>query len=169
MTSYRHYKEPRSHFLKNVVYKDPAGRLIIAVVRGELDASPVKIANILGCGDLRLAEEEDFERLQIQAGWVHSWGHDQSRRDVVYVGDESLRVSKNLIGGYKVATRDAFHVNYGRDFKCAWEGDIAQAQAGAKCKRCPDGYLKERRGIEARLAVQILTLLPGSSQRFFHR
>lgn len=144
----RHYKEPRSHFLKNVVYKDLIGRLIIAVVRGDLEASPVKIANILGCEDLRLAEEEDFERRQIQAGWVHSWGHDQGRGDVVYVGDESLRVSRNLIGGYKEATRDAFHVNYGRDFKCALEGDIVKARAGAKCRRCPDGSLKERRGIE---------------------
>jgi prolyl-tRNA synthetase len=144
----RHYKEPRSHFLKNVVYKDPAGRLIIAVVRGELEASPEKIANILGCGNLRLAEEEDFERLQIQAGWVHSWGHDKGRRDVVYVGDESLRVSRNLIGGHKEATCDAFHVNYGRDFKCTLEGDIAKAHSGVKCKHCADGYLKERKGIE---------------------
>jgi prolyl-tRNA synthetase len=157
----KHYKEPRSHFLKNVVYKDPAGWLIIAVLRGDLEASPVKIANMLGCGDLSLAEEDDFRRRQIQAGWVHSWGHDQGRRDVVYVGDESLRVSRNLIGGYKEATRDAFHVNYGRDFKCALEGDIVKARAGAKCRRCPDGSLIERRGIELGSLSRHLPSPPG--------
>ena len=138
----RYYKEPRSHFIKNVVYKDPAGRLVIAVVRGDLEASPEKIANILDCGALQLAEEEDFERLQIQAGWVHSWGHDQGHPGVIYIGDESLRVSRNLIGGYKEATRDAFHVNYGRDFVCALEGDIVKVRTGAKCRRCRRGLLK---------------------------
>ena len=143
-----HYKKPKSHFVKNVVYKDKTGRLIIAVVRGDLDANPAKISKILDCGDLELAEDEDFDRINTLAGWVHSWGHDEGRKDVVYIGDEALKVSRNLIGGYKEKDRDAFNVNYGRDFSCTYEGDIVSAYIGAKCKRCENGHLRERRGIE---------------------
>ncbi|MGQ9648233.1 MAG: proline--tRNA ligase, partial [Thermodesulfobacteriota bacterium] len=143
-----HYKKPKSHFVKNVVYKDKTGRLIIAVLRGDLDANPAKISKILDCGDLELAEDEDFERINTLAGWVHSWGHDEGRKDVVYVCDVALKVSRNLIGGYKEKDRDAFNVNYGRDFRCTYEGDIVSAPVGAKCKNCENGHLRERRGIE---------------------
>lgn len=142
-----HYKKPKSHFIKNVVYKDKTGRLIIAVMRGDLEANPAKISKILGCGHLELAEDEDFERISTLAGWVHSWGHDEGRKDVVYVCDVALKVSRNLIGGYKEKDRDAFNVNYGRDFRCTYEGDIVSAPVGAKCKSCENGHLSMRKGI----------------------
>jgi prolyl-tRNA synthetase len=143
-----HYKKSKSHFLKNVVYKDARGRLIIAIVRGDLEANPAKISKILDCGNLELAEDEDFDRINTLAGWVHSWGHDEGRKNVVYICDEALKVSRNLIGGYKEKDRDAFNVNYGRDFTCTYEGDIVNAYSGAKCKRCENGYLRERKGME---------------------
>ena len=143
-----HYKKPKSHFLKNVAYKDKSGRLIIAVVRGDLEADPAKISKVLDCGELELANDEDFDRIHTQAGWIHSWGHDQDRDDVIYICDKALKVSRNLIGGFKEKSRDAFNVNYGRDFKCANEGDIVRAQNGMKCKNCRDGHLWVKKGAE---------------------
>jgi prolyl-tRNA synthetase len=143
-----HYHKPKSNFIKNVVYKDRAGRLIIAVIRGDLEANPEKISKILGCGEINLAGEGDFSKIDTQAGWVHSWGHDKGRNDVIYICDKALLVSRNLIGGYKEATRDAYNVNYGRDFSCAYVGDIAGAYSGAKCDRCTGGYLQEKIGWE---------------------
>ena len=143
-----HYRKPLAHFLKNVVYRDPAGRLIIGVLRGDLEANPAKIARALGCGDLEMADGPDFERLATLPGWIHSWGHDQGRSDVVFIADEALQVSRNLIGGWKEKTRDAFNVNYGRDFAHRYEGDIALAPDGAKCRRCAEGRLKKRGAME---------------------
>ena len=143
-----YYKKLKSHFIKNVVYRDKKERLIIAVVRGDLEASPLKISKLLGCGELELADDGDLASIGTKSGWVHSWGHDEGRDNVIYVCDEALKVSRNLIGGYKEQIRDAFNVNYGRDFKCNYEGDIASAYDVAKCKHCKDGYLRVRKGIE---------------------
>ena len=143
-----HYRKPLPHFLKNVVYRDPSGRLIIGVLRGDLEANPVKISGVMGSGSLEMADEIDFERLKTLPGWVHSWGHDQGRTDILFVADEALRVSRNLIGGWKEKDGDAFNVNYGRDFTHAHEGDIAMAGDGAKCKRCPEGRLRKRGALE---------------------
>ncbi len=143
-----HYKKPKSHFLKNVVYKDKKGTLVIAVLRGDLDAHPVKVAKVAGTGDLELADDEDLASIDTKSGWVHSWGHDEKHKNVVYVADSSFEVSRNLIGGQKEKTTDAFNVNYGRDFKHALMGDIAAAHEGAKCPHCDGGYLHEKKGIE---------------------
>ncbi len=143
-----HYKKPKSHFLKNVVYKDKDDRLIIAVVRGDLEANPIKISNLLDCGELELADDEDLADMGTKSGWVHSWGHEAEGRDVVYVGDIALKQSRNLIGGQKEKTTDTFNVNYGRDFECEYIGDIATAAEGSKCVHCEKGYLKEKKGIE---------------------
>lgn len=144
----QHYKKPKSHFLKNVVYKDAKGNLVIAVLRGDLEAHPVKVANVAGTGPLELADDDDLASIETRPGWVHSWGHDEKHKNVTYVVDESLLKSRNLIGGQKEKTTDSFNVNYGRDFKHALEGDIAAAHEGAKCPDCNDGYLHEKKGIE---------------------
>lgn len=144
----QHYKEPKSHFLKNVVYKDNKGKLVIAVLRGDLDAHPVKVANAAGTGDLELADDDDLASIETRHGWVHSWGHDENHDNVIYVVDISVLQSKNLIGGKKEKNTDSFNVNYGRDFKHEIEADIAAAYEGAKCPECDDGYLHEKKGIE---------------------
>jgi prolyl-tRNA synthetase len=150
------YKKPKSRFLKNVVYKTADGRIVIGVLRGDLDASAVKLARAVGVDRLELAGDDEFQRLRIVPGWVHSWGHDEGRTDVVFVADIVLGVSRNLIGGWKEPTRDAFNVNYGRDFKHLREADIAAAFDGAACSRCPSGRLRERGGM-------ILALLRGTT------
>lgn len=143
-----HYKRPKSHYLKNVVYKTKDGKLVIAVLRGDLEAQPAKLANVAGTGELELADDHDLEIIDTRSGWVHSWGHDKGRKDVIYVADISLEVSRNLIGGQKEKTTDAFNVNYGRDFKHERLGDIASAYDGSKCPNCKDGYLHEKKAIE---------------------
>ncbi|MDD3661888.1 MAG: YbaK/EbsC family protein [Candidatus Dojkabacteria bacterium] len=143
-----HYRKPKSHFLKNVVYKTKDGKLVIAVLRGDLDAHPVKVAKVIGVNDVEMADDHDLARIGTKSGWVHSWGHDKGREDVIYVADTSLEVSRNLIGGQKEKTTDAHNVNYGRDFKAHFVGDIAAASEGAKCPNCEGGYLHEKKGIE---------------------
>ncbi|NDJ85172.1 MAG: proline--tRNA ligase [Chloroflexi bacterium] len=141
----RHYGRPRSHYLKNVVYRHTGtDEIIIAVVRGDLDVNKSKLEHVIDAvGQLEEATDADLGRIGTQRGWVHSWGHEGAR----YIGDASLTTVHNFIGGQKEETTDSVNVNYGRDFECEILADIAMAQAG---HRTEDGSqrLVERRGIE---------------------
>jgi len=139
----KHYQLPIARFLKNVVYKTAKEKMIIAVIRGDLEVNLAKLTKVVGAGELQLASESDLKKMGSKAGWVHAWGHQAK-----YVGDLSLTAVKNFIGGQKEKITDAINVNYGRDFTCDILADIAEAQAGFLCPKCQKGQLKQQRGIE---------------------
>lgn len=154
----KHYKKDKRHFLKNVVYHNMQGDIIIASIRGDLEVNKTKLEHIVDMvGQLEDATPEDLEAMGTKTGYVHSWGHafikprktKDGKREarVIYVADNSLKTVTNFIGGQKEETTDSFNVNYGRDFKHELEGDIAMAQDGFTT---PDGksVLREKRGIE---------------------
>lgn len=154
----KHYEKDSRYFLKNVVYRNYQGDIIIASVRGDMEVNPIKLKNLLGeDADLFDADEQDLKIIGTQSGYVHSWGHEfkEDRKahtedrlcKVIYVADNSLKTVKNFLGGQKEDTTDSKNVNYGRDFKHEVEGDIAMAQEGYLA---PDGEsrLKEKRGFE---------------------
>lgn len=136
----KHYKLPKSHFLKNVVYKHRVtGKIIIAVIRGDLDVSKIKLEHILDAvGQLEDATDGDLNKIGTKPGHVHSWGH-----KAFYIGDLSLISVTNFIGGQKEDKTDSVNVNYGRDFKCEKLADIAVVK---------DGYLTE--GQKQRLTLK---------------
>lgn len=140
----KHYNLPAQYFLKNVVYKTSDGRLVIGVIRGDLEVNPVKLKKVVGSiGDLVPATDKDLASIGTKSGYVHSWGHE----GVTYVADLSLKTVKNFIGGQKEDTTDTINVNYGRDFECELEADIALVKSGMLS---PDGQqtLEAKKGIE---------------------
>lgn len=154
----KHYGKDASYFLKNVVFKNRAGDIIIATIRGDLEVNKTKLEQALNLvGQLEPADLDDLTAIGTKPGWVHSWGHqfikpmkaltEDRNRKVIYVADDSLKTVINFIGGQKEATTDSVNVNYGRDFKHEIEADIAMAYDGAETL---DGksVLRERRGIE---------------------
>lgn len=149
----KHYGLPASHYLKNVVYKTSAGKLVIGVIRGDLEVNPIKLGKAVGAiGELTPATDEDLASIGTKSGYVHSWGHE----GVIYVGDHSLKTVRNFIGGQKEETQDTRNVNYGRDFQCEIEADIAVAEAGFLA---PDGKqrLEKRKGVEVGNIFQLGT------------
>lgn len=124
----KHYKLPKSRFIKNVVFKNRVTKeIIIAVIRGDLDVNKIKLEHVLNAvGYLEDATVEDLASIGTKPGYVHSWGHKNAR----YIGDISLSTVKNIIGGQKEDTTDSINVNYGRDFKCEILADIALVQEG---------------------------------------
>lgn len=140
----KHYKLPKSRFLKNVVYRNITNNeIIIVVIRGDLEVNKAKLEKALkAVGQLRDANEEDLKELKTKHGYVHSWGHEKGR----YIGDISLKSVKNFIGGQKEDKTDSFNVNYGRDFECEMLIDVAMAYDGAETEK--NGKLKEKSGIE---------------------
>ena len=141
----KHYNLPKSHFLKNVVYKHRiTGDIIITVIRGDLEVNKVKLEHVVDAvGQLDNATVDDLKKIGTKPGYVHSWGHKKVR----YIGDISLTTVRNFIGGQKEEKSDSINVNYGRDFKCERLADIALAQNGYVTE---DGTSKLalKRGIE---------------------
>lgn len=147
-----HYGKPKSHFLKNVVYRNKmTDEIIIAVIRGDLEINPLKLGHVLKMeGLLEPASEDDLLKLGTKPGWVHSWGHEAK-----YIGDLSLKTVKNFIGGQKKENTDTINVNYGRDFECDLLADIALPPE--ECVSEEGKKLIEGKGIEVGNIFQLGT------------
>lgn len=143
----KHYKLPKTRFLKNVVYKNRVTEeVVIVVVRGDIDVNKTKLEKVLNAvGQLEDATDEDLELIGTKHGYVHSWGH-KNEKGLRYIGDLSLTTVKNFIGGQKEDETDSMNVNYGRDFECEMLADVAMAQDGFETEE--NGKLIEKKGIE---------------------
>lgn len=161
----KHYKKDARHFLKNVVYRNFQGDIIIAAIRGDLEVNRTKLTNLLfETAELEDADDDDLRAIGTKSGYVHSWGHtfleprkakNQDREcKVIYVADNSLKSVRNFIGGQKEETTDSVNVNYTRDFKHEIEGDIAVAKDGYLA---PDGTSKliQKVGVEVGHTFQL--------------
>lgn len=138
------YGEPLWRYLKNVVYKDDQGRLIIACVRGDQEVNETKLRRALAVHSLTPATVEEVRSLGVEPGAVHSWGH----KNVVYVGDMGLKMVRNMIGGQKGNGKDTINVNYGRDFEYEILADIVNVKKKDLCPECKKGELIEKKGFE---------------------
>lgn len=124
--------------------KDKTLKPIAVLLRGNDEANPVKIKNLLGLVNppLMLTEEEVKE---VTGAWPGSCGP-VGLKIPIYM-DAGVAKLKNFIVG---ANQDGFHlknVNEGRDFKATQTADLRMAKEG---DQCPTGHgvLKAYRGIE---------------------
>jgi prolyl-tRNA synthetase len=124
--------------------------LVFAVVRGDLEASDIKIRNHLKAPYLLPAQDEFIRSFGIVPGYASPVGLAKSpdpKAAVIVLADLSVAQGNNLVGG---ANEDGFHlknVNFGRDFTTTHTGDFAKAEAG---HMAPGGKSRLRavRGIE---------------------
>src|SRR5213082_610420 len=139
---------PEAKTLKSVCYV-AAGRLILAIVRGDLDVNEVKLANTLyhhgvNAANLHLATPEELAGAGIIAGYTSPLNKGP---EVLIVADPSVQMGNNFVAGANRADYHIKNVNYPRDFRVdVWE-DIASAFEGATCVRC-GGTLHALRGTE---------------------
>lgn len=141
------------HMPKGVAAKD--GRLIFAVVRGDLEINEVKLVNALGGGHVRPATEEEIKAVGAVAGYASPIGLQvaQSARDgedgLMVLADISLEAGGNYVFG---ANDEGYHftgANYPRDFAVTKIADIAQADTGHLCAIPGEGRLIATKAIEA--------------------
>jgi prolyl-tRNA synthetase len=142
-------KIPEAKTMKSVCYV-AGGKLVLAVVRGDLDINEIKLTNTLyGTGinaaDLHLATPEELEKTGIVAGYTSPLNKNEQ---VLIVADISLQQGNNFVAGANRVDYHIKNVNCPRDFRVgAWQ-DIASAYEGATCARC-GGTLHTIRGCEA--------------------
>jgi prolyl-tRNA synthetase len=140
---------PTAKTLKSVCYVAD-GRLIFALVRGDLEVNEVKLFNTvrragLNATDLHLATPEEPQRAGgVVAGFTSPIGQGE---DVLILADTSLQAGRNFVAGANRADYHLRNVNVGRDFRVDAWADIASAFAGATCACC-GGTLEARRAAE---------------------
>ncbi len=120
------------------------GRLVTAIVRGDLEVNETKLANAVGASTgLRPATAEEIQA----AGMEPGYGSPIGAHGTVVVVDELVARSPNLVAG---ANRVGFHyrnVNVGRDFTPDTTADITNAREGDPCPTCGEPVIL-RNGIE---------------------
>ena len=146
-------KVPPSHTLKAVFYNTD-GKLVFAVIRGDLEINEVKLKNTLKCSDLRLATEAEVKAASIVAGSASPVGI----KGIKVVADDSINSGANFVAGANRPDTHLKNVNHPRDFKADVVADIALARAGEACPRC--GHkLSSTHGIEVGHVFKLGTFL----------
>ena len=120
------------------------GRLVTAIVRGDLEVNETKLFNaVKASGGMRPATVEEIRA----AGMEPGYGSPIGAHDTVVVVDDLVDRSPNLVAG---ANREGFHyrnVNHGRDFKADIVTDLTSAREGDPCPTCGQPLIL-RNGIE---------------------
>ncbi len=137
------HKLPLWQQIKDVMFVDDKGNLILAVIRGDLDVNETKLKNVAKVNDLRPATEEEIRNIDSVPGFISPVG---INKNVRIIADDSLRGVKNAYGGSNKKNIDLLNINIDRDYQAEIEADIAMAQNGFLS---PEGKaLKESKGIE---------------------
>ncbi|MEE2658930.1 MAG: proline--tRNA ligase [Candidatus Latescibacterota bacterium] len=128
-------------------------KLILAMIRGDMEVNEVKLANVVGALSLRPAQEQEIQAVGSVAGYA-------SPIDIadgtLIVADDSVSSSANLVTG---ANEPGFHVrnsNYDRDYSAEIIADIAEATEGVGCSSCGEPLCLQR-GIEVGNIFQLGT------------
>ena len=127
-------------------------KLIVGLVRGDMDIEENKLQNAAKANSLRPAHEEEI----IAAGIVPGYGSPIGCKEgTVVIVDDSVAKSNNLVAG---ANQDGYHfinTNYGIDYN-GTVADIASAADGYRCPTCGKP-LSASKGVEVGNIFQLGT------------
>ncbi|MGC8787281.1 MAG: proline--tRNA ligase, partial [Anaerolineae bacterium] len=134
---------PTHQTLKALFYTTEGGEIVMAMIRGDLEANLVKLANALGGAELRPSTEAELRAAGLVPGYASPVGLSGLR----VIADDSITMGSNFVAG---ANKEGYHlknVNYPRDFAVTAVTDIAMARAGDRCPQCSHP-LQTMQGIE---------------------
>ncbi len=118
-------------------------KLVMAILRGDMELNETKLANAVAAKELRPATEEEIAASGAVAGFASPIG----LRGLIVAVDDLIPSSSNLVAG---ANRTDYHlrnVNYGRDYRADIVADLCAARQGDLCPDC-GGELRAERGVE---------------------
>lgn len=127
-------------------------KLIVGIVRGDLDVEENKLQNAARANALRPAHCEEILQKQMVPGYGSAIG---CSKDVLVIVDDSVANSNNLVAG---ANEEGYHLlntNFGRDYT-GQVADIASAAAGYSCPECSKP-LSSSKGVEVGNIFQLNT------------
>ena len=119
-------------------------KLVVALVRGDLEVEESKLTNAIKANALRPARPEEIEAHSMVPGFASPIG---ATGDFITVVDDTVAESNNLVAGG--ANEKGYHLkntNFGRDYT-GLVADIASAREGALCPHCGKP-LRASKGVE---------------------
>ncbi len=117
-------------------------RLVLAIVRGDMEANETKISNAIKSVELRPARLEEI----VASGAVPGYAGASGVAALVVV-DDLVAKSANLVVGANEENYHLKNVNYGRDYTAEVVADIVAVNGGEACIRC-GAPLRTSRGVE---------------------
>ena len=129
-------------------------RLVVAIVRGDMDANPIQVQRHAGALALRPAHDEEIEAVGAVPGFASPMGIDRS--GAVVVVDELVAISPNMVLGANEPDYHLLNTSCGRDYEADAVGEIAAAFDGAPCPECGEN-LQLIRGVEVGNIFQLGT------------
>lgn len=127
-------------------------KLVLALVRGDMEVNETKLINAVRAKDLRPATAAEIRAVGAEPGF----GSPIGLTGVQVVVDDALAETPNVVTGANEAEYHLMNVNLGRDFEVDIVTDIAAAQAGDACADC-GSTLETSRGIEVGNIFQLGT------------
>lgn len=125
------------------VFFDFNGKLVTALVPGNLDVSEIKLHNLLKAKELYPAEDSLIEKCGMVPGFASPIGAHDTR----VIVDSGLENACDLVVGANEKGFHYIHCNPKRDLQNYEVADIAEAEEDCKCPKCGKA-LSEARGIE---------------------
>ncbi len=127
-------------------------RLIVGVIRGDMDIEENKLQNAAHANAIRPAHAEEIQAAGMEPGYGSPIG---CTSDVLVIVDDSVANSNNLVAGANKVDHHLLHTNFGRDYT-GEVADIASAVAGNLCVEC-GSPLEQSKGIEVGNIFQLGT------------
>lgn len=149
-------KTAKALFMVGTYINDQTGeevnKLIVGIVRGDMEVEENKLQNAAGANSMRPAHPEEI----LEAGMVPGFGSPIGCKEgTVVVIDDCVANSNNLVAG---ANKEGYHylnTNYGVDYD-GLVADIASAASGYKCPECGESLLSSK-GVEVGNIFQLGT------------
>jgi prolyl-tRNA synthetase len=129
-------------FAKTLIY-NADGKPVAVMLRGDREINETKLKNILGCGELELA---DFDTVTDVTGAAVGFAGPIGLKTKIYA-DREVMGMKNFIVGANETGYHFKNVNIGRDFKPDVVADLRNVANGDVCPVCGNEVLLEP-GIE---------------------
>jgi prolyl-tRNA synthetase len=145
--------EPRQT-AKVVFYDhDAEGRLVMALVRGDVELNETKLAKIIQAAP-EMAADDRIRAVGAEPGFASPMDVDAARCRIVV--DHTIAGSGNLVCGANEPDHHYRHFNLDRDLPGTETVDVATVREGDGCPAC-DGTLTLKRGIEVGNIFQLGT------------
>ena len=136
--------EPRQT-AKVVFYEsDAGGKLVMALVRGDIEMNEVKLAKIIQVMPV-MADDDQIRSVGAEPGFAAAMDIDPARCRIVI--DHTIAQSSNLVCGANETDYHYRNFNLARELPGAETVDVATVREGDGCPQC-GGRLVLRRGIE---------------------
>lgn len=139
-------KRTPKQMIKTLIYRSAEGQVVVALVRGDHEVNPGKLARAIGSAGVDLA---DLETIRQVTGADVGFAGPQTlaEKGVRIVADHAVAVMHDAATG---ANRTDYHVTGiepGRDFPLDHVADIRTAAEGDRCAKC-DAKLRFMTSIE---------------------